>query len=163
MPKFTVADTIKIRAGQFDPEARDRGDYCKDGTKGCFCKTGWPLEETCSACREIQDSNPTTYRDSCCICGPDDDKMDRLEKMDIKITGPGPGPDIPRADEARVARMVDELTPIQRAGLEIMLAFKCHGAIEHPSAVSHKLEKVLVETYGDDLQPMLTDIFARLR
>ena len=83
--------------------------------------------------------------------------------MDTEITGPSPGPDIPAKDEARVATMVDELTPVQRAAVETLLSFKCFGSIQHPSPVSSKLERVLVEAYGDDLNLMLTELIGRLR
>lgn len=82
---------------------------------------------------------------------------------EYEITGLSPGPDIPAKDEARVATMVDELTLVQLAALEVLLSFKCHGTLHPTSAVASKLERVLTEAYGDDLQLMLTDLLARLR
>ena len=81
--------------------------------------------------------------------------------MPIEITGPGP--DVSQEDEERVDDAVSALTPIHRAALETLLGFQCHGSIQHPSPISGHLERVLTEAYGDDLKPMLANIFARLR
>lgn len=50
----------------FDKEKLDKGEYCRHGVSGCFCKVGWPYEMMCPDCRDNRDGD-----NSCrCVCPP---------------------------------------------------------------------------------------------
>lgn len=59
-----------------DEKKLKNGEYCLKGIPGCFCKVGWPYERQCSECRDSWGDN---FRDSFCICPPEDE-----EKIDEK-------------------------------------------------------------------------------
>ncbi len=80
----------------------------------------------------------------------------------IKITGPDPT-ETTEEEQETVDYIVDSLDPVDAAALRIMLHFKCHGMVESGSGASSILEQALADKFGPDLEPVLGNLFARLR
>ena len=72
----TVESAIESLKYQIESEGRRT---CRKGTPGCYCKIGWPYDEQCPDCRD--DWNEGEFRDSYCICPPDEEKMKRLDEL----------------------------------------------------------------------------------
>jgi hypothetical protein len=107
-----------------DADAARRGEFCKDGLPGCFCRIGWPIERTCPECRNLRQVG-TSDAFSFCICPPPPDKTERGRDVPgdgIELVVPGHWKPIDPDDEIRRGAN-GEMVIVRRVKLEPKWAF----------------------------------------